>query len=192
MGWLDGDLKAFTAGLAVGGGWNHTLVHDAFSPRIWNDEGRYDRFYIDFLRPIRDFSFGQFTSSVHVMASRKLLTVSAAVRVSQSVICLFANIEGQTHGVTVIGADQSKLSYEGGGAVPRFVQTFQVAGLLTFSDYAWVFEQCTAPEAAARTAERLGCLYTPVTRYEGISEAAAAPEPCGQVREAVEISYFEV
>ena len=189
MSWTDGDLRAFAAGLAIGGEWNQ--VQTGFTPRIWNEEGKYDHFYIDFLLPVLDFSFGQITSSIRVMASGKLLTITSAVRSTPKVICLYVDISGQEHGVTVIGADQSKIAYADGGTVPRFVQTFQVAGLLSYVDYAWIFERGAAPNAADHAEEYMDCAYWHSGRTQ-IGETGHAPDPASSAQENVAISYFEV
>lgn len=190
MSWLDGDLKVFAAGLAVGGEWNLAQVHDSFTPTVWNTPDDYSCFYLDFLRPIRAYSLGQFADSVRVVAGGKFLPYQKAEQVSPRIVRVYVNLSGQEHGVMVVGSDRSRLNYETGKTVPGFITTFYVAGLMVYVDFAWIFERVQMPEFS-RATERGAVGGYSVTSTGGPHERTALPEFGGAV-ETAGISYFEV
>lgn len=129
--------NGFICGMATRG---LTRSGQFYEPIIWNDEGEYSYFYIDFKMPIEDFSTGMFSESVIVHDSSQL-PVTDVDRVSATCYRITCNIAGKTKGVTVMNKKTSWLYFSSGSRVPEFSTWFQVSGLAPNISLKYVYDQ---------------------------------------------------
>lgn len=140
--WSNRDLQILAQGMAVGGKFNLSSVA-GYKPVIWNDSGVYSYFYMNFQKPMADFSPAQFMECVMVQGNAGLLTITDAIKVSDMVVKVFCNIDGQTSGLQVYGKASSWLTFANGRSTPEFTVAFTVAGLSTNITLAYVYDTMT-------------------------------------------------
>lgn len=192
MPWMDGDLKVFAAGLAVGGEWNSAAGgKPALEPLLWYDEGEYNHFYIGFKKPISEFSYGQFAASVYVVAQNQLLPVSGAKRINTTTAIVYANITGQTRGVLVAGVDNGWLTFQNGEVIPAFAGSFTVEGPVNYVDLCYCYDPVGFPELFREVSEHMICNY-PQNSAEGTVRESISIPPLFTGTEQVQISYYAV
>lgn len=157
-------------------------------PRLWNDEGDYSGFYIDFGMAVADCSLGQFTSSVYVADGEAALDVTAVSRVNATTFRVTCSLAGRTNGVQVYGRPGGYLRYVSGAEIPPFSARFFVAGLPTTLPLAYIYERgtVTSPPLEMTEAPLLWCWGT---RTEAISEAGTVRLLERTAMELVEVSY---
>lgn len=122
------DKDSFLAGLSVGKslkGWSGAGEAEGYTPRVWNDEGVYDYFYIDYIRDVVNFSLGRFRHSTIISGATGELTPSNAEQISNSVYKIYANIAGAGQ-VSVLGREARGLKFPGNDDVPGFEANFWV------------------------------------------------------------------
>ena len=119
-----------------------SVVHvgTEYIPTIWNDSEVYTYFYIDFLSPLQEFTFGMFSESIIVYDSVQI-SVTAVEKVSASVCKVYANIANLPHGVTVINKKTSKLKFSSGENVPSFSIHMFIAGQVAYIDGGYYCEK---------------------------------------------------
>lgn len=122
------DKNSFLAGLSVGKslkGWSGAGEAEGYTPRVWNDEGVYDYFYIDYIRDVVNFSLGRFRHSTIISGATGELTPTNAEQISASVYKIYANIAGAGQ-VSVMGRKARGLKFPGNDDVPGFEANFWV------------------------------------------------------------------
>lgn len=193
MAWLEGDLKIFAAGLAIGGEWNLGEVKASDIVTCWNDEGIYDYFYIKFNRAIKPFSYGQFVNTVKVysITSDSYLPVRSTSRIDQTTYKVFCDIHKETAGVAVIGLPTNYLSYLTGTAVPSFLTVFFVEGIDRIITVAYIWDDISVSIHSLRVAENAR-LYASDTTQQLLSEHIPVKLHPLNTCENVSFSYFEV
>jgi len=120
--------NGFVCGMATKG-----LVRSGqpYKPEIWNDEGQYGYFYVDFKYNLEAFSFGMFTDSISVYTGKSFLPITAVETISQSVYKVYCDISTGVNGVTVVNRKTTLLTTTVGGYLPAFSTSFYVQGMPT-------------------------------------------------------------
>lgn len=192
MAWLEGDLKIFAAGLAIGGEWNLGEVKASDVVTCWNDEGNYDYFYLKFKSGIKPFSYGQFVNTVKVysITSDSYLPISTTSRIDQTTYKVFCDIRKETAGVAVIGLPTHYLSYLNGAAVPSFLTIFYIEGIdkITTAAYAW---DVVAMSVRSLKVTDNAHLYTCDTLQHIHTEYIQVKPHTLNICEKVSISYYQ-
>lgn len=192
MAWLEGDLKIFAAGLAIGGQWNLGEVKVGDIVECWNDEGVYDCFYIKFKKAVKEFSFGQFVNTVKVysVSSDTYLPVTAVTRLSGTQFKVSCDISNENSGVIVIGLPTAYLQYESGSAVPKFISSFYVSGIATIRTYAYVWDKANTTLLGLHCNDNTTILCID-TKVLAIQDAIALYKPLLAIGENVDLGYYK-
>lgn len=185
MAWSKRDLMLFAEGMAVGGKYNVAGM-GGYSPRVWNDTSVYSYFYIDFLKPLGAFSIAQLKSSITVLGNKGTLTITNAKRVDTTIIKVYCDISTEPYGITVIGDYKNWLTYANGKSMPLFSAHFYVAGLINYTDAAYVYEPCEL-DFAPRLSTVGNISYTPI-RQLALQDHHALENWC-LTDESVTINY---
>lgn len=98
-----------------------------YEPILWNDEGVYSYFYIDFKRAMAPFSLGMLTESIIVYGDTQI-PITGFEHVSGSVYKIFCDISNKPKGVLVFNRKGTLLTYLSGEKLPVFSTLFYVAG----------------------------------------------------------------
>lgn len=131
--------NGFIVGMATRGITRSGLM---YAPLVWNDDGVYSYFYIDFKKPVADFSLGMFTESVVVHDSVQL-AVSGVARVSSSVFKVYVDISGRFQGITVLNKITTYLAFTTGEEIPPFSVHFFVEGISRYERMKYLYEKAT-------------------------------------------------
>lgn len=112
------------------------LREAVYEPRIWNDSGVYNYFYIDFLAPMAQISLGMFETSIVVHDSTQL-QITSATKINDTTYKIGCNISGKVTGITVLNKQTSLLKFFDGSKVKPFSGFFYVAGIVPYvrTDY---------------------------------------------------------
>jgi len=111
-----------------------------YEPIIWNDEGIYDYFYIDFKRALAPFTVGMLSDSLLVYGNDRLV-ITGFQKVSASTIKVFCNIAGLASGVIVVHKKNTFLSYSDGRSVPEFSSLFFVSGIPSVFNFRYIYDE---------------------------------------------------
>lgn len=127
--------NGFLCGLATKG---LIKTGSQYEPILWNDEGIYSYFYIDFKRAIAPFSLGMLTESIIVYGDVQI-PITGFEKVSSSVYKIFCDISNKPKGVLVFNRRSTLLTYTNGQKLPVFSTLFFVLGQDSFEslDYAY-------------------------------------------------------
>lgn len=133
--------NGFLCGIATKG---LTRTGKMYEPLVWNDEGLYDYFYLDFKNPMEAFSVGMLTESIIVHDSEQL-PITGFEKMSASIYKLYCNISDKVSGITVLNKATSLLSFSSGAQLPPFsVHTF-IAGILSYKRLKYIMEGADFP-----------------------------------------------
>lgn len=110
-----------------------------YEPKIWNDEGVYDYFYIDFKQGVQDFSTGMLKGSIILYDSVEI-AITGFERISASVFKVFANIANRPSGVTMTNKKTTLLIFSSGRKVPPFSVHFYVAGQAPYIPLVYAYD----------------------------------------------------
>lgn len=120
--------NGFIAGMATRGITRSGLQYE---PTVWNDDGDFSGFYIDFKSPQAAFSTGMLIESLVVHDSEQI-PITGFTYVSPGVYRVTADISGKVSGITVINKATSYLSFTNGKQVPPFSVFFYVSGITAY------------------------------------------------------------
>ena len=109
----------------------------AYEPTVWNEEGIYNCFYIDFHRALAPFSEGMLDESIIVHDTVQIEIVGFDY-VSSGVYRIYADLSGKTHGVTVLNKASTYLRFANGAKVTPFSAMFYVEGLNKYGKEYWI------------------------------------------------------
>lgn len=129
--------NGFICGMATRG---LTRSGEMYKPNIWNDNGVFNYFYIDFKEPLEKFSLGMFLESI-VLYDSESIPITNVEYVSPGVYKVFADISGKINGVTVINKKTTLLNFATGKLLPAFSTLFYVDGVANYVRKAYVLEQ---------------------------------------------------
>jgi hypothetical protein len=128
--------NGFVCGMATKG---MIKTGSQYEPLVWNDEGIYSYFYIDFKRAVSKFSTGMVAESLVVHDSVQL-TITGFDKISDSVYKLYVNIAGKFNGITVINKASTYLTFTDGSKVTPFSVMFYVAGLAKYERIPYMYD----------------------------------------------------
>lgn len=128
--------NGFVCGMATKG-----LVRsgELYKPAIWNDEGIYNYFYIDFRRAMEDFSTGMWNESVVVHDSVQL-SVLKVRHYSGYIYKVYCDIADRLRGITVMNKKTSLLRFATGERVPGFSTHMFIAGQDMMDSFGYMYE----------------------------------------------------
>lgn len=110
-----------------------------YEPVIWNDEGVYDYFYIDFKRAIAPFSLGMLAESIIVYGDAQI-PITGFTKVSSSVYKIFCDISNKPKGVLVFNRKSTLLTYTNGQKLPVFSTFFYAAGQVPHESLDYMYD----------------------------------------------------
>ncbi len=110
-----------------------------YEPILWNDEGVYTYFYIDFKRAMSPFSQGMLAESIIVYSDAQL-PITGFSKVSGSVYKIFCDISNKPRGVLVFNRKSTLLTYTNGQKLPVFSTLFYVAGQTAQEPLDYIYE----------------------------------------------------
>ena len=116
-----------------------------YEPIIWNDEGTYDYFYIDFKRAVQPISFGMLADSI-VAYTTASLSITAVDRLSSSLYKVYCDISSKPNGVTIIHKTPTALYFADGKQVPSFSVHFFVSGQPQHINVKYIYEIADVPK----------------------------------------------
>ena len=125
---------------------------EPYSPDVWNDNGVYSYFYIDFKQSISDFSLGMWSESCTV-SDMSTISVTDVKRVSESIYKIIADISHCNFGVTVSGKIDNLLTFATGELIPLFSVNFTVSGLTASIRLKYTYDQCNFNDGLGSTWE---------------------------------------
>lgn len=148
--------NGFICGMATKG-----LVRsgELYKPIIWNDDGVYDYFYIDFRRAMEEFSTGMWNESIVVHDSVQL-NVTNVEYVSNGIYKVTCNIDNRVHGITVLNKKTSLLAFSNGQQLPVFSVHFWVAGITPTERLKYLFSQVNYTTTGTTTEKNDFALWT--------------------------------
>lgn len=133
--------NGFLCGMATRG---LIISGEEYDPKVWNDEGEYGFFYIDFLRAVADFSTGMLKGSFIVYDSIEV-PITGFERVSPSVFKIFADITDKPSGITITNKATSLLVFTSSRKVPPFSVHMYVLGQAPYVRLAYAYDETTVP-----------------------------------------------
>lgn len=110
-----------------------------YKPLIWNDEGVYTYFYIDFRRAMEPFSTGMWNESVVIHDSEQIKATGIEF-VSTGIYKIFCDIADRPHGITVLNKKVSRLAFSSGERLPVFSIHMFIAGQPAYIDLAYKYD----------------------------------------------------
>lgn len=110
-----------------------------YEPIVWNADGDFTGFYIDFKHPLTPFSSGMLVESIIAHDSEQL-PITGFSKVSAGVYRIECNISGKVSGITVLNKVTSLLSFTTGRRLPPFSVHFYVAGIVPYTRMKYLYE----------------------------------------------------
>lgn len=129
--------NGFVCGMATKG---LTRSGEYYKPDIWNDEGVYTHFYIDFRREVQMFSTGMWNESVVVHDSVQIKATDV-IDQTGGIYKIVCDISDRPHGITVMNKKTSRLRFASGEAIPVFSVHMFIAGQDAYIDGAYVYDK---------------------------------------------------
>lgn len=111
-----------------------------YQPNIYNDDGKYTYFYIDFRRAMQAFSIGMLTESIIVYGSVQI-PISRFEKINETTYKIYANIASLSHGITVLNKNASKLHFANGETVTAFSIHMFVAGQVAYMEGGYLYKK---------------------------------------------------
>ena len=128
--------NGFICGMATKG---MIKTGDQYEPIVWNDEGVYSYFYIDFKKSVSTFSTGMVAESLLIHDTVQI-SITGFEKISDSVYKLYVDISGKVKGVTVINKASTWLRFTDGSKVTPFSVMFYVAGLDRYENMDYLYD----------------------------------------------------
>lgn len=189
MAWLEGDLKIFAAGLAIGGEWNLGEVASSGIAVCYYDAGQFDHFYIKFTKPIAEFSFGQFQETVIIVGKYGVIYPTEAMKHSLTEIIVYADISKEDDGILIAGKENGYLTYATGKLIPKFAASLYVTEIMNIVKLAYIWDKVPT-HMQCSIAQQID-LYNTGLKAFFIQDTAAIHGSEHQIIDKVELSYFK-
>lgn len=110
-----------------------------YSPSVWNEDGDYSAFYVNFGSQLSPFSVGMASESLIVFDSAAL-QITKVQNIGGGIYKFSCNIAGKYQGVTVTNKETSLLTFANGNKVPPFSVHFFVAGIVSYERLHYLYE----------------------------------------------------
>lgn len=189
MAWLEGDLKIFAAGLAIGGEWNLGEVASSGIAVCYYDAGQFDHFYIKFTKPIAEFSLGQFQETVIIVGKYGVIYPTEATKHSLTEIIVYADISKEDDGILIAGKENGYLTYATGKLIPKFVASLYVTELMNIVKLAYIWDKVTTSTQYSAV-QQIDLYYTGLSTLL-LHDAVTIQGSKQQITDKVELSYFK-
>lgn len=134
--------NGFVCGMATKG---LTRSGEYYKPLVWNDEGIYDYFYIDFKKSMEFFSIGMFTSSIIIHDSVQI-DVQRIQQVTPAVYKIYCDISNKPFGITILNKKTTLLSFSGGVILPIFSVHMYIEGQEHLERLRYIYDRCNFPK----------------------------------------------
>ena len=174
--------NGFICGMATKG---LTRSGQLYKPLIWNDEGVYTYFYIDFRRGVEDFSTGMWNESVVIHDSEQI-KATAVQFVSTGIYKIFCDITDRPHGITVLNKKVSRLQFSTGERLPVFSIHMFILGQPQYLDAGYVYDKYIYENLDCELEETVSATFWDSNSYE-YSETIDYPEETFTVSETASV-----
>ena len=125
------DKKSLALGLAIGGRYNCQLNVE-YRALAYNDKGEHDYFYLNYLYPLADLSFGRFVSATVIYGSSTgILTPDNIEMADSRTVKVYANIAGENR-IRIFSSADMGVNFYDGSTVPSFGTNFYVDGVVPY------------------------------------------------------------
>lgn len=179
--------NGFICGMATKG---LTRSGDLYKPLIWNDEGIYTYFYIDFRRGVEDFSTGMWNESVVVHDSEQIKATGVEF-VSLGIYKIICDISDRPHGITVMNKKTSRLRFSSGEQIPPFSVHMYIAGQPQYIDAGYFYSRLNLLLEFTSTDETVDIgFWENVPDYEFPVETADFPELVSSTNEVISVIFI--
>lgn len=182
------DKKSLALGFAIGGKFNCELNME-YSPKVWNDKGVYEYFYIDYKRAIGTFSYGRFRNASVVVGTTGEIIPVYAERITARVYKIDADIS-QEKQVRVFSTEGRGLNFSDGESVPGFGVSFWVDEN-TPHELPYIYDGATMERVDVVGIERQTIEYITIFETPAAADAftlAAVPELA--ITESASVEYW--
>lgn len=182
--------QSFLMGLSVGRnlkGWGGNASAEPLAPVCWNDEGVYDRFYIDYGAGLQDFSYGRFCNKTAIFGTAGEILPTDALWLDRKTACVYADISAQTR-VRVYGNAKAGLPLADGRECPAWAAEFWVDGVAPH-ELPYAAESLSLRAAALPAQEQTVLEHVPCGLWTMTDAAALPPETEVGSSESASIAY---
>lgn len=145
---------------------------ELYKPLIWNDDGVYTYFYIDFRRTTEAFSTGMWNESIVIHDSEQIKATGVQL-ISPGVYKIFCDISNRPHGITVLNKKVSRLKFASGEQIPVFSIHMFILGQPMYEDAGYFYSQVILPEAVESALDSFDSSF-----WENTSEPEIPLESC--------------
>ena len=169
------DKKSLALGLAIGGRYNCQLNVE-YRAMAWNDAGEYGYFYLNYLYPLANLSFGRFVSATVIYGSTTgIITPDNIEMIDSRTVKVYANIAGENR-IRIFGSADMGVNFYDGSTVPSFGTNFYVDGITPYElPYLSDAFSLQIPELSME--EHYGAAYPSYTEHEAWADTATLSVP---------------
>ena len=166
---------------------NHVLSGAVYEPVIYNDEGVYSYFYIDFLKAVAPFSLGMWNESI-IIHDDAQVPVTNVVKVSDRLYKVYCDLSDKIHGITVLNKATSRLRFSIGGAkMPVFSVHSYIKGLVSYDSTTYLYETENFPAFSGSITEAIANDFWTAIDAGDISESVTFAFAHGTITETTNI-----
>lgn len=126
--------KSYLSGLGSG-----RSQGEAYAPNVYNDEGIYTHFYVDFLSDMLPFSFGMVSESLIVLGGSNAIPITGFEKINNRKYKCIVNISNQEL-ITFINKKTGWLCLDSGESLPAFSTGFIPFGIYPTFRPAYAYE----------------------------------------------------
>lgn len=134
--------NGFICGMATKG---LTRSGEYYKPLVWNDEGIYNYFYIDFKKSMEDFTLGMLQESI-IVHDTVQLPITNLEKVSSSIYKIYCDITNKRSGITILNKKTSLLAFEGGQQLPIFSIHIYINGQDKYERFKYMYQVAKTKE----------------------------------------------
>ncbi len=128
--------NGFICGMATKG---LTRSGEYYKPIVWNDDGVYNYFYIDFKKSMDFFSIGMFNSSI-IIYSYDQLDVYKIEQISSTTYKIYCDLSNKPAGITILNKKTSLLSFVGRMTLPVFSIHMYIQGQEKLEQLKYIYD----------------------------------------------------
>lgn len=185
--------NGFVCGMATRG---LVQTRTAYEPTIYNDEGVYTYFYLDFKRGVTPFSIGMFNLSMIVHDSEQL-EVSHIEYVSTGLYKVWCDIANKIHGITLINKVTTLLSFLNGDPIPSFSVHMYIDGIDMYENLQYMYDPVEWDDYPVNTLGDITESYDDIALFDDVEfeeiyddETYATPCPQGSIVETPSVALI--
>lgn len=180
------DQRSLAIGAAIGR--YNCEINTEYMPRVWNDPGAYDYFYIDYKRAVGTFSYGRFRNSSVLVGTTGELIASNAEKVSDRVYKIYVDISQELQ-VRIFSNEGRGLVFADGENVPGFGVSFWVDEAAPH-ELPYLYDSGMLVQPAFKTPEGLGIAWFSFHTIDTMADYVTLPAAEHATTENASIEYF--